>query len=96
MVIRNSLEGLNSLFGANATASVGTAIKNGSVLDNGVLSSDSATLSSAASQMSQSATEDGVRMEKVSAVQAALAAGTYTVSSAEVASKVVDAMLVSA
>lgn len=96
MVIRNSLEGLSSLFGANTTASVGTAINSGAVSDKGVLSSDSATLSSAASQMSQSATEDGVRMEKISAVQSALAAGTYKVSSAEVASKVVDAMLVSA
>lgn len=96
MVIRNSLEGLNSLFGASATASVGTAINSGAVSNTSVLNSDSATLSSAASQMSQSATEDGVRMDKVNAVQSALAAGTYKVSSAEVASKVVDAMLVSA
>ena len=96
MVIRNSLEGLSSLFGANTTASVGATISSGAVSDTSVLNSDSATLSSAASQMSQSATEDGVRMEKVNAIQSALAAGTYKVSSAEVASKVVDAMLVSA
>ena len=96
MVIRNSLEGLSSLFGANTTASVGATISSGAVSDTSVLNSDSATLSSAASQMSQSATEDGVRMEKVNAIQSALAAGTYKVSSAEVASKVVDALLVSA
>jgi flagellar biosynthesis anti-sigma factor FlgM len=96
MVIRNSLEGLNSLFGTSSTASVGAAINTGATSNTSVLNSDSATLSSAASQMSQSAAEDGVRLDKVSTVQSALLAGTYQVSSAEVASKVVDAMLVSA
>jgi negative regulator of flagellin synthesis FlgM len=34
-----------------------------------------------------------VRMDKVAAIQAALAAGTYNVSALDVASKVVDSML---
>jgi negative regulator of flagellin synthesis FlgM len=37
--------------------------------------------------------EDGVRMDKVAGIQAALAAGTYNVPPALVATRMVDAML---
>jgi negative regulator of flagellin synthesis FlgM len=57
------------------------------------LTSDRATLSSAGSEVSQTAADPEVRMDKVAAVQAALAAGTYNVPASAVASKVVDAML---
>lgn len=57
------------------------------------ITSDRATLSSAASEISDAATGEDVRMDKVSQVQQALAAGTYDVSASAVASKVVDAML---
>jgi flagellar biosynthesis anti-sigma factor FlgM len=96
MVIRNSLESLSSLFGTGSTASVGSTSRSGATSNTDALDSDSATLSSAGSEASQAAATDSVRTEKVSAVQSALEAGTYKVSSAEVASKVVDAMLVSA
>ena len=43
--------------------------------------------------MAQAVSGDGVRMEKVAAIQAALAAGTYDVPASAVASKLVDAML---
>jgi anti-sigma28 factor (negative regulator of flagellin synthesis) len=43
--------------------------------------------------VSLTAGEDGVRADKVSSVQAALAAGTYNVPASAVASKIVDAML---
>ena len=43
--------------------------------------------------MSQAASGEDVRTEKVAAVQAALAAGTYNVPASAVASKMVDAML---
>ena len=43
--------------------------------------------------VSQAAREDSVRTEKVESVQAALAAGTYSVPESAVARKVVDAML---
>jgi len=93
MDIRNSMDGLRSLLGVNpaapaATQAKGTAASAGSGLD-----SDRATLSSAGGEMSLTASGDGVRMDKVAGIQAALAAGTYDVPASAVASKVVDAML---
>ena len=57
------------------------------------LTSDRATVSSAGSEVSQTATDAGVRLDKVADVQAALASGSYNVSAGAVASKVVDSML---
>ncbi len=95
MDIRNSLDGLKSLLGVNPTAPSAPQSKNavatgaaGSTLD-----SDRATLSTAGSEVSQAVSEEGVRTEKVASIQAALAAGTYSVPASAVASKIVDAML---
>ena len=94
MDIRSSMDGLRSLLGVNASepsaaqAKGATAANAGSPLD-----SDRATLSSAASGVLETSAQDGVRMEKVGAIQAALAAGTYDVPATAVASKLVDAML---
>ena len=94
MDIRNSLDGLRSLLGVNPTAPAPTTQTKGSTAAAGSsLSSDSATLSSAASEVLQAASEDGVRMDKVAAMQSALAAGTYDISASAVASKVIDSML---
>lgn len=93
MEIRNSLEGLNSLLGVNSTDAAAGQAKSQSAAGSSALGSDHATLSSAASEMAQAAGDDGVRMEKVTAVQAALAAGTYSVPASAIASKVVDSML---
>jgi negative regulator of flagellin synthesis FlgM len=92
MDIRNSLDGLRSLLGVNLTAPPAPQSKN-SVAAGSAFDSDRATLSSAGNEVSQSASGEGVRTDKVAAVQAALAAGTYDVSAAAVASKVVNAML---
>jgi anti-sigma28 factor (negative regulator of flagellin synthesis) len=43
--------------------------------------------------MSLSAGDDGVRMDKVSSIQSAIAAGTYNIPASAVATKMVDAML---
>ena len=59
------------------------------------MGSDSATFSSAASEVSQTAGDAGVRMDKVASIQAALAAGSYNVIPAAIASKLVDSMLAS-
>jgi negative regulator of flagellin synthesis FlgM len=69
--------------------------KSGSMTGGSALSSDQATFSGAGSEVSQTADDDDteVRMDKVAAIQAALAAGTYNVSASDVASKVVDSML---
>ena len=50
------------------------------------------TLSSAGSEVSQTASDASVRMDKVAEIQAALASGSYNVSASAVASKVVDSM----
>jgi negative regulator of flagellin synthesis FlgM len=95
MDIRNSLEGLSTLLGTAQTSQASTASARTSQtsLSATALGTDSATVSSAASQVAQSASESGVRMDKVTGIQAALAAGTYTIDNAAVASKLVDSML---
>lgn len=94
MDIRNSLEGLKSLLGAAPTASPAPQQqKGGSAVAANPMSSDHATLSSAGSEVSLTAADTGVRMDKVAGVQAALAAGTYNVPASAVATRLVDAML---
>ena len=94
MDIRNSLDGLRSLLGVNPAAPPATGSQeqchNAAA---SALGSDRATLSSAGSEVSLTAGDDGVRTDKVAAIQAALAAGTYNVPASAVASKMVDAML---
>jgi flagellar biosynthesis anti-sigma factor FlgM len=93
MDIRSSLDGLRTLLGVNAAAPAAGQGKSTQASSGGGLMTDRATLSSAASEMSDAAAGEGVRMERVTAVQQALAAGTYSVPASAVASKVVDSML---
>jgi negative regulator of flagellin synthesis FlgM len=93
MDIRNSLDGLRSLLGVNPTPQPATGTKSSATAAGSAMGSDRATLSNAGSDLLQTAGEDGVRMDKVTVVQAALAAGTYDVPSSAVASKMIDAML---
>jgi negative regulator of flagellin synthesis FlgM len=93
MDIRSSMDGLRSLLGVNTTAPSPSQGKGNIASTGSSFDSDRATFSSAASEVSQSASDDGVRSDKVAAVQAALAAGTYNVPASAVASKVIDSML---
>jgi flagellar biosynthesis anti-sigma factor FlgM len=94
MDIRTGFDGLRSLLGVSqANNPAAQPAKNGAARENNPVSSDVATLSSAGSEVAQSASDDGVRMDKVSSIQAALAAGTYNVPASAVASRMVDAML---
>jgi negative regulator of flagellin synthesis FlgM len=93
MDIRNSLDGLKSLLGVSQPAPAATPPKPATTSGTGGLSSDSATVSSAGTQVSQSASDSDVRMDKVAGIQAALASGTYNVPASAVASKMVDSML---
>jgi len=95
MDIRNSLDGLGSLLGLNPTSSSAPQGKGSTSAARSSFDSDQATFSSAASEVSQTASGESVRAEKVAAVQAALADGTYRVPASEVASKVIDSMLTS-
>lgn len=93
MDIRSSLDGLKSLLGVTPAVTAATQAKSNAATSATVLGSDQATLSSAGSEVSLTAADPGVRMDKVAEVQAALAAGTYNVPASAVASKVVDSML---
>jgi anti-sigma28 factor (negative regulator of flagellin synthesis) len=94
MEIRNNAEGLKTLLGVSSTPSAKAQQLRGEHLsEESALAGDRATVSFAGTEVSQSVAEDGVRTDKVAAVQAALAAGTYSVPSIAVAKKVVDAML---
>ena len=93
MDIRSSLEGLRSFLGVNAAAPAATEAKGSAQTSSSGLTSDRATLSSAGSEVSQASAGSDVRMDKVQSIQAALAAGTYDVPAAAVASKMVDSML---
>jgi flagellar biosynthesis anti-sigma factor FlgM len=94
MDIRSSLDGLKSLLGVTQPQqTTPQSIRNGAASVGQSLSSDHATLSSAGSEVSQTAGDGGVRMDKVAQIQAALAAGTYNVPASAVASRMVDSML---
>ena len=93
MDIRSSLDGLKSLLGVPPAASPAPQARAGTAAGSSALTSDRATLSSAGSEVALTAADSDVRPEKVASVQAALAAGTYNVPAAAVASKMVDAML---
>lgn len=92
MEIRNSLESLKSLLGVNAPEQPANQGKAGAAAVGGTFSADHATLSSAASELAQSAGED-VRTDKVASIQEALANGSYNVSALALSSKMVDSML---
>lgn len=99
---RNStLDGLNSLLGAAAAAPASSpAVSSYDPTDQSVdagdfpsLDGDWATLSTAGSSIAQAAGDAGVREDKVSAVRASLAAGTYSVPAQAVASRAIGVML---
>lgn len=92
MSMSSNLEGLRSLFGINSAAPAASAPAKNTGTVASSFDGDLATLSSAGSQVSLSAANDGVRLDKVAAIQSALAAGTYNVSASAVASKVIDSM----
>jgi flagellar biosynthesis anti-sigma factor FlgM len=94
MDIRSGLDGLKTILGVPAAAPASPErVKGGPTAEKSSLNNDSATVSSAASEVAMTAAEGGVRTDKVAAVQAALAAGTYEVPASAVASKVIDSML---
>ena len=94
MDIRSSLDGLKALLGvASAATTTAQRPKAGPAIEGNSLSNDRATLSSAGSEVAQSAMDEGVRTAKVAEIQNALQAGTYHVPGSAVAAKMVDAML---
>ncbi|HTB96668.1 MAG TPA: flagellar biosynthesis anti-sigma factor FlgM [Terracidiphilus sp.] len=96
MDIRNNVDGLKTLLGVSTLEAQKPGSAKGTPSSSAPeLTGDSATLSSGATAASQavSASNAEVRMAKVTAVQSALAAGTYNVPASAVAGKVLEAML---
>jgi negative regulator of flagellin synthesis FlgM len=93
MNVNNNLQGLQQLLSSQEVVKGESAQRGGTGAGQVQGGVDEATLSSAASVAAQTAPDADVRMEKVAAVQQALAGGTYSVPSTEVAGKMIDAML---
>ncbi|MFZ0632948.1 MAG: flagellar biosynthesis anti-sigma factor FlgM [Acidobacteriaceae bacterium] len=91
MNINNNLQGLQQLFASQEVAGNSSGKTPGATTSGSGV--DEATLSSAASAAAQAAPDSDVRMDKVAQVQQALAAGTYNVSSSDVANRMIDTML---
>jgi negative regulator of flagellin synthesis FlgM len=97
MNARNGIANLTEIFPAQGPASAAAAKSVGSgrdgTLADGPLAGDTAQLSATATQVAQSAAASDVRLDKVASIQRALEAGTYDVPAADVAQKVIGAML---
>jgi negative regulator of flagellin synthesis FlgM len=94
MEIRNDAEALKAFLGVSSTApATGSVRSKDAGTAEAAFAGDQATFSQAATEVSQTTDESAVRKDRVTAVQQALASGTYNVPSTAVAGKVIDAML---
>lgn len=91
MDVNNNLAGLSNLLGISQADTL-SLNRNRTGQTGSQDTGDRATLSTA-SQVASSADDSSVRMDKVTAIQSALAAGTYNIPASAVASKLVDSML---
>jgi flagellar biosynthesis anti-sigma factor FlgM len=95
MEIRNNAEALKALLGVSSSESAkGRKVRGTESYEvRAAFAGDEATLSGIGSAIQSASGQDGVRLDRVEAVQRALAAGTYSVDASKVADKVIDAML---
>ncbi|HTV16509.1 MAG TPA: flagellar biosynthesis anti-sigma factor FlgM [Acidobacteriaceae bacterium] len=93
MNVNNDVQGLQQLFPTQEIGKTEAAAPQRSGTETSSSAVDQATLSPAASMAAEAAQDSGVRMDKVTAVQQAIAAGTYSVPSSDVAGKIIDQML---
>ena len=94
MEIRNYLNALNPIGStARAGSQPAAPAQNGDAADKAAQDMDRATVSAAGAGISQTASDADVRWEKVTAIQQALANGSYNVPASAVATKMVDSML---
>jgi|SRR5579872_2601236 len=92
--LRNSVESLKTLLDvSSASCTRASSVTKEATSEVFPLKGDSASFSNAGSEISLSASASEIRSDKVAAIQAAVASGTYHVPAAAVAGKVVDAML---
>jgi flagellar biosynthesis anti-sigma factor FlgM len=93
MNVNNDLQGLQSLFPSQQITEGQAGKSGGAATPAAGSAADEATLSTAASAAAQAAPDSDVRMEKVTEIQQALAAGTYNVPASAVADKMMSQML---
>jgi negative regulator of flagellin synthesis FlgM len=93
MNVNNDIQGLQQLFPTQEITKTGAAAPQRSGGSTVSGSADQATLSPAASMAAEAAQDSGVRMDKVTAVQQALADGSYSIPSSAVAGRMIDHML---
>src|ERR1051325_8027239 len=96
MEIRNNAEALKAFLGVPETASSKSlgAGRTETGEAQAAFSEDEATFSHLGTALNGAAAQEGVRLDRVAAVQGAIAAGTYSVPAAKVADKLIDAMLI--
>ena len=89
MEIRNNAEDLKAFLGVSSSASTQVPQIRGdeNAAAQAAFAGDQATLSHAGTEVSQSAAQEGVRSDRVSAIQQALVGGTYNVQASAVAGK---------
>ena len=92
MNIRSGIEDLSPILPSQSLTST-PAARASSAPQGESLDSDKAQLSVLATGVSQSTATSDVRLDKIASIQSALQSGTYQVSSAEVAQKIIDSML---
>jgi negative regulator of flagellin synthesis FlgM len=92
MNVRNDIENLSQIL-SPLSAPVAASGKGGSTAAPEGTGTDTAQVSSVATQVAQSANASDVRLDKVASIQAALQAGTYQVPASAVAQSVIGAML---
>jgi negative regulator of flagellin synthesis FlgM len=93
MDIRTDFQSLQRVSGEGSVARSDRAPEVAGPTNSSAGSTDEAHLSSVAKMATQTGSLPDVRADKVAGVQAALAAGTYNVSSSEVAGKLIEHML---
>ncbi len=95
MNIGNNIENLTQIFDPQTvTGATPAKAAAQNVTQNEAQKTDQAQVSTAASQVAQSAANSDVRLDKVASIQSALQAGTYSVPASAVAQKVVDSLLI--
>lgn len=97
MEIRNNAEALKAFLGVSSPATAETqASRSAEAKVHGApdaFAGDRANLSQVGTEVSQQVSADFGRMEKVKAIQQAVAAGSYSVPTGKVADRVIDTML---
>jgi negative regulator of flagellin synthesis FlgM len=93
MNVRNGIENLSQTLPSQAAPTAAPG-KSGSIATPSGNQTDTAQVSTVATQVAQSAGASDVRLDKVASIQAALQAGTYHVPASAVAQKLIGALLV--